>query len=260
MISDPSLWVDIDIESWNYIEGSGVEPVGGGYALNGSSISTSIELTGNQQTTRYGLIFTVANLVQGTNYAEATFYNEGGSLLNAGMCYLPISENGRVWVEIPTQKTFKVEVSFHGDYTVTGMQIYAVATSVGDATYTEKGVVVVDNTAGLVVADGKIGANIGDGLQVDAEGKITTTSDLSGSHWQNLFRFTNGFVVNGALKEDGTVDQSTGYFFERQANGDLLYKNANRTIKIASYNSSMPTYTPPAPPTPTEEESGTNAV
>lgn len=276
MISDASKWVDINISNWHYIQDAGVEEVSNGYKLNGASISAEIELTGKQIADQYGVIFTVSDLHEmkyNDNCCQLTFYDEEGHLLDAGLSYLPVSEEERVWKEIKAPcKTYKVELHFYGNFTVTGVQIYAIneRASVAPATTIVTGIVRPVVKGGLKVIEkdnkeknqkaGDLSINCGDGITITEDGKLSITSDLSGSNWQSLFRFTNGFIVNGSLKEDGSVDPSTGYFFERQENGDLLYKNANRVIKIASYNSSMPTYTPPAPPTPTEEESGTDAV
>lgn len=271
MISDASKWVSIDIDSWHYIEGSGVEPVAGGYKLNGASISTEIELTGRQISEQYGVIFTITDfheMKSNYNYCQLTFYDEQGHLLDAGLSYLPISEECRIWTEVEAPgKTYKVELNFHGDFTVTLMQIYAVNSSVSidPATPTVIGTVRPIAKGGLtvIVKDneeknekvGDLSINCGDGITITEEGKLSTTSDLSGSNWKSLFRFTNGFIVNGALKENGEVDPSVGYFFERKTNGDLIYKNGDRTIPITSYDRTMPQYKPHK-----KEEGGEDAV
>ena len=227
MISDASKWVDINIDSWNYISGGGVEESGGGYKLNGSSIETDIELTGAQQATQYGLIYNITNIKQMAyrdNFAELLIYDESLNFAQAQQVYIPIVENGRVWFETPTQKGYKLTLKFTGDYTVSSMQVYGISDgTVGDATYTDKGVVVVDNTAGMVIADGKIGTNIGDGLTFTADGKITTTADLSGSNLQSIKFYTatsdEGMCVNGV------------YFFAKKSGG-MQFLNGDRFIPV----------------------------
>lgn len=75
---------------------------------------------------------------------------------------------------------------------------------------------------------GKIEINLGDGLQVNDKGEICTTSELSGTNWESLDRYEDGFVVNGIYK------------FQRQEDGSLLYVNANRVISITSNSGSLP--------------------
>ena len=100
-----------------------------------------------------------------------------------------------------------------------------------------------DDSGNVINKAGDLSVNIGDGLTITKDGKITTTSDLSGSNWKSLYRFTNGFIVNGEVDETtGEVSTSVGYFFERKSNGNLLYKNGDREIIIASYDTTMPEY------------------
>ena len=227
MISDASKWVDINIDNWTYISSSGVVESGGTYILNGASITADIELTGAQQATQYGLIYNITNIkprAYRDNFAELLVYDESLNFTQAQQVYIPIVENGKVWFEVPTQKGYKLTFKFTGDYTVSSMQVYGISDgTVGDATYTDKGVVVVDNTAGMVVADGKIGTNIGDGLIFTADGKISTTSDVSGSNLQSITFYT-------ATSDEGMCVNGT-YFFAKK-NGGMHYLNGDRFIPV----------------------------
>ncbi|ADZ82569.1 hypothetical protein [Cellulosilyticum lentocellum] len=252
MISDASQWVDIELE-WSY--SSGVTPITNGYSIDNSRIESDTTLTENQSTNKYGVIFIIASLDASiNNYCELVFYDSSGSMLNASRTYFNIVEDGKTWIEIDVpHKVSRVEYVFGGKFDVTAIQLYGVSNlaTVNVATYESVGTVQPDKFQGVKVeADGRIGVNIGDGLTITADGKVTTTSDLSGSNWTSIDDYLDGWVVNAAIDTQSNI--SGGYWFKFLSNGDLQYLNGNRTIRCTSHNSNMPTYTPPV------EESGTS--
>lgn len=178
--------------------------------------------------------------------------------------YFEIHENtdGIVWLnfEVPTDM-HAVTVYLRGTFTA-HVELYAESFSTETATTTTTGIVrptvtsaisvvekdIKDENGNITAKAGDIDVKLGDGLNKNDKGELCITASLSGSNWQNLLRFTNGFIVNGTISSDGTIEKNSGYFFERLASGDLLYKNADRTITIASYNNAMPEYVAPEVP------------
>lgn len=220
MISDASQWVDIELE-WSY--SSGVTPITNGYSIDNSRIESDTTLTENQSTNKYGVIFIIASLDASiNNYCELVFYDSSGSMLNASRTYFNIVEDGKTWIEIDVpHKVSRVEYVFGGKFDVTAIQLYGVSNlaTVNVATYESVGTVQPDKFQGVKVeADGRIGINVGAGLSLDSEGKVTVTG-LEGSAFKSLDYYDNGFKVNGTAT------------FRRVASG-LLHVESNTTIPI----------------------------
>lgn len=179
------------------------------------------------------------------------FFEHGPDTTYESNCsvYFEIPENtdGAVWLdfEVPTDM-YGVTVYLRGSFTA-HVELYPESVSVETATTDTTGIVrptktsaisvvandKIDDDGNVTARAGDIDVKIGDGITKNDKGELCTTSDLSGSNWTSLDRYTNGFIVNGS------------YYFERQSNGNLIYKNANRTITISSHNTTMPTYVPP---------------
>lgn len=179
------------------------------------------------------------------------FFEHGPNLTYESNCsvYFLVNENtdGIVYVsfEIPTDM-YSVTVYLRGTFTA-HIELYPESVSVETASTENTGIVrptassaisvvandQIDSDGNVIAKAGDIDVKVGDGINKNEKGELCTTSDLSGSNWQSLDRYTNGFIVNGA------------YYFERESNGNLVYKNANRTITITSHNETMPEYVAP---------------
>lgn len=255
--SDFDSWVDVDL---NWETGGDVTILSDGYRLNHGYITVSLQdMTTEQMQSLFGFHFTTSNILSNGARFIITAYTdaEKDDLDKASYTEIFIKSNFDFYEEIKfPNKCTRLDLRVTGCCDITDLWIYAVNTSskVEPAKYSTLGTVAPIKKGGLKIAEkddtatgtkvGDLSVNIGDGLNVNEEGQICITSNISGSNWQNLLRFQNGFIVNGKIS-NGTVDPSSGYFFERQSNGDLLYKNANRIITIASYSSNMPAYVAP---------------
>lgn len=226
--------------------------------VNGSYRIPTISIAG--EPSKFEFWYAISDFTENKNinnpYIEFSFDAPDGTVWwESCMVHFLITGNKNYgFVKFETSiKVASVSVLLGGSFTASSMQLYVDEVSVNTATTTSVGTVRPLPKSGLKIAEstnveigevaGDLTVKCGDGIQINEEGELTTTSDLSGSNWQSLDRYTNGFIVNGS------------YYFERQSNGNLIYKNANRTITISSNNTTMPVYVPP-----TVEGGGTDAI